>query len=150
MIGSYMTIFARNKRAAFDYDIKDKLEAGIALSGFEVKAVRAGKASLRGALVIIRNNQAWLINCAIAPYQKNPSFPYDSGRNRQLLLHKKQIGYLAGKQAEHLTLLPFLMYTNEHNKIKLEIAVGKIRTKYNKKERLKEKAVRRETRLFKP
>ena len=128
-----MKIFAKNKRAFFDYEILETLEAGLELKGFEVKAIKTGHVSLKGAFAIIRKGQALLLNAHIPPYQpQNISKNYDPSRTRRLLLHKKEINYLVGRTSERgLTLVPIRLY-NKKRKIKLEIGLGKSKKKFDK------------------
>jgi len=143
-----MKIFAENKRAYFDYEILEKFEAGVVLYGFEVKAIKLGKANLAGSFIINKNNEFYLINCHISPYQpKNTPLGYNPIQNRKLLLTKKEIKYLIGKSNEkNLTLLPLRLYTiNDlgYGKIKLEFAIAKSKRKYNKRETIKKRDIER-------
>lgn len=136
-----------NKRAFFDYQILERIEAGINLYGAEVKAVRLGHADLTGSHVRIMGNEAYLINAKIFPYQyARPARPegYDEKRTRKLLLHKKEIIALKSKtEGQNLTLVPLNMYTTK-SFIKVEIALGKGKKQYDKKESLKKKDLQRE------
>src|SRR5437870_5078093 len=92
---------AENRRARFDYEILETLEAGLELSGGEIKSIRAGKANLAGSYVIIRGGEAWLINAQIPPYQPKNTLPdYDPGHTRRLLLKKTEIAHLLGRTSE--------------------------------------------------
>jgi SsrA-binding protein len=139
-----METLATNKKAYFDYEILEKLETGIVLSGMEIKATKTGKASLAGSFAIIRNNQAYLLNLSIAPYQpKNINFKYIPDRTRKLLLHKKQITYLLSKKRQkNLTLIPLRMY-NKNGLIKIELGLAKGKRKFDKRETLKKKDLKR-------
>ena len=138
---------ARNKRAYFDYDIQEKVEAGIELKGFEVKSVKSGRINLGGSYVIIRGNEAYLINTDIPPYQpKNAPEGYDPHRNRKLLLNASEIRYLLGKAQEiGLTLVPLRVYL-KRNLIKLEIGLGRSRKTKDKRDLLKKRSDLREIR----
>lgn len=138
---------ARNKRAYFDYDIQEKVEAGIELKGFEVKSVKAGRINLAGSYVIIRGEEAYLINADIPPYQpKNAPLTYDPHRNRKLLLNASEIRYLLGKAQEiGLTLVPLRVYL-KRNLIKLEIGLGRSRKAKDKRDLLKKRSDLREIR----
>ena len=140
-----MQIYAVNRRALFDYDILEKYEAGIELFGFEVKAVKAGRMNLAGAYVVIKNNEAWLLNVAIAPYQvKNTPAGYDEMRSRRLLLNKAEIKELIGKSAQKgLTLVPLRVY-DKKSRIKLEFAVARHKKERDKRELIKEREAGRE------
>ena len=138
---------AKNKRAYFDYDIQEKVEAGIELKGFEVKAVKSGRINLAGSYVLIRSGEAYLINTDIPPYQaKNTPEGYDPHRNRKLLLKASEIRYLLGKAQEiGLTLLPLRVYL-KRNLIKLEIGLGRSRKAKDKRDLLKKRSDIREIR----
>ena len=133
-----------NKKAFSDFDIREKIEAGIALLGSEVKAVKEGHADLTGSFVRILDNQAFLINAKVFPYEYARLEGYDSLRTRKLLLHKNQITALKSKMdGQNLNLVPIALY-EKNNYIKLEIALGKSKKKYEKKEALKKKDLDRE------
>ncbi len=139
-----MSILAENKKAYYDYEILEKYEAGLVLSGPEVKSVKANKINLKGSYITIDKNwQIWLVNCHIAPYppacgvQKN----YTPTRNRKLLLHKKEIASLIGKlQQKSLTALPLKVYT-KNGLLKVEIALVRGKKKWDKKELIKKREV---------
>src|SRR3990167_2972116 len=133
-----------NKRAFFDYEILEKFEAGINLYGAEVKAVRLGHADLTGSHVRIMGSEAYLINAKIFPYQYSRPENYDEQRTRKLLLHKKEIIALKSKtEGQNLTLVPISLYTTK-SFIKVEIALGKGKKQYDKKESIKKKDIQRE------
>lgn len=138
---------ARNKRAYFDYDIQEKVEAGVELKGFEVKSVKSGRINLGGSYVLIRGGEAYLINTDIPPYQpKNAPLGYDPHRNRKLLLNASEIRYLLGKAQEiGLTLVPLRVYL-KRNLIKLEIGLGRSRKAKDKRDLLKKRSDLREIR----
>ena len=142
-------IITTNKRAYFDYNILEAYEAGIELKGFEVKSIKTGRINLAGAYAIIRDNQAWLINADIPPYQpKNAPEDYDSKRTRRLLLKKSEIKNLIGSVAEKgLTLMPLKVYT-KNRKVKIEIGLGKSRKKKDKRELIKKREAKREMRKW--
>ena len=133
-----------NKRAFFDYQILEKLEAGINLTGAEVKAVRGGHADLTGSHVKIMGSEAYLINAKIYPYSFARTEDYDETRTRKLLLHKREILTLKSKaQGKGLTIVALSMYTTPHL-IKVEIALGKGKKQFEKKEALKKKDIQRD------
>jgi SsrA-binding protein len=133
-----------NKRAFFDYQILERFEAGINLIGAEVKAVRLGHADLTGAHVRIMGNEAYLINAKIFPYQYSRPENYDEQRTRKLLLHKKEIIALKSKtEGQNLTLIPVSLYTTK-SFIKLEVALGKGKKQYDKKDSIKKKDIQRQ------
>ncbi len=133
-----------NKKAHFDYEILEKFEAGLELKGFEVKALKSGRGSLVGSRVIIRGNEAYIIGLDIPPYQpKNTPKDYDSQRTRRLLLNKKEIQYLGGKSGQAgLTLIALEVY-NKKGFLKLSFGVCRGLKKYDKRERIKEREVKR-------
>ncbi len=139
--------FADNPKAHFDYEILDSLEAGVQLYGHEVKSVRKGSASIKGAYVKIIANEAWLLGATIAPYQPgNTAESYDQARNRKLLLRRDQIKELIGKSQERgLTLVPLKLYEKNHL-IKLEIGIARGKKKYDKRESIKKRDVGRKIR----
>ncbi|MEK7459597.1 MAG: SsrA-binding protein SmpB [Patescibacteria group bacterium] len=142
-----MANYAQNRKARFDYEILEKYECGIELLGTEVKSIRNGQISLEGAFVIIRGGEAFLINANIPPYQvKNAPKDYDPLRNRKLLLTKKELNELDGKQKnKSLTIVPISLY-NKNRKIKIEIAEVKGKKKYDKRETIKKRDTDRELR----
>ncbi len=139
-----MKPLATNKKAYFNYEILERIEAGIVLSGMETKAVKTGKANLAGSFAIIRDNKVSLINCSVAPYQpKNINFIYNPDRTRKLLLNKKQIEHLLGKiKQKNLTLIPLRMY-NKHGLIKIELGLAKGKKKFDKRESIKKRETER-------
>lgn len=139
-----MTI-ATNKRAYFNYNVLETYEAGIELLGFEVKAIKSGRINLAGSYVIIRDNQAWLLNTDIPPYQPlNTPTDYDSKRSRRLLLKKSEIKNLIGRIHEKgLTLMPLKVYT-KNRRIKLEVGLAKSKKKTDKREAMKKRDIERE------
>ena len=143
-----MANYAENRKARFEYEILEKYEAGMELTGMETKSVREGKMSLDGSFVIVRGREAYLINANITPFQpKNISADYDPLRNRKLLLTKKEIIELASSEKnKSLTIVPLAVY-NKGKKIKLGIALVKGKKKQDKRESIKkretERAVRR-------
>jgi SsrA-binding protein len=141
-----MKILARNKRAYFDYEIIDKYEAGIELFGSEVKSIKNGNISLKGSFIVIKRKEVYLLNVLIPPYQqKNSPANYNPSRTRKLLLKKKEIKNLIGKSSQKgLTLIPLRVY-NKGVKIKIEIALAKSKKKFQKKEKIKETDIKRES-----
>lgn len=133
-----------NRRAHFDFDIQEKFEAGINLTGAEVKAIRLGHADLTGSFVRVRGNEAYLINSKIFPYKFARPENYEESRARKLLLHKKEIFSMKSKtDGANLTIVPFSLYTTK-TYIKVELALGKPKRKFDKKEAIKRKDLDRE------
>lgn len=131
---------AKNKRAYFDYDIIDTIEAALVLSGQEVKSAKKRQISLKGAHLNFHNNQPGILNMTISKYKPAGPLPdYDQNRWRQLLLHKRQIAYLKGKLAQKgLTIIPLKVYT-KGRLIKVAIGVARGKKKYDKREVLKQR-----------
>ena len=142
-----MKTLSVNKRATYDYEILEKYEAGISLLGCEVKSIKTGHISLKGSYVVIKNNEVYLLNAFIPPYQiKNTPSDYDPRRSRKLLLHKSEIKSLIGKiKQKGLTLVPIKLYT-KRGKIKLEFALAKGKKKVDKREKIKKREVERKMR----
>ena len=142
-----MKTLAQNKKAAHNYEILDKYEAGIVLSGQEVKSAKNGKISIKGAYVMPKHNELFLIGANIPPYQPfNVPIEYEPEQDRKLLLKKDQIKHLIGKSKEEgLTLIPLRVYT-KNGIIKVEIAVAKGKKKYEKKRKKKEEETERKIR----
>lgn len=140
-----MKDYAYNKRAGFDFELLETLEAGIELLGVEVKSVRAGHMSLRGAFVTIHNGSAYLTNATIPPWQvANTPGTYDPTRSRRLLVTAAQLKYLIGKISEQgLTMVPVRVYP-KRSVIKLEIALARGKKLHNKKEKKKEQDIKRD------
>lgn len=128
-----------NKKAFFDYLLQERLEAGINLTGAEVKAVRLGHADLAGSFVKINGNEAYLLNAKIFPYKYARPENYDEKRTRKLLLHKKEIISLKAKiEGPGLTIVPISLYTKASH-IKLEIAIGKAKKRIDKRAAIKKR-----------
>ena len=140
-----MKIFAQNKKAYHDYEILDEYEAGIELKGFEVKSVKLGRASLKGARVVLRGGEAFLIGANIPRYQAaNTPKDYDPERARRLLLTKKELNKLLGKEQEKGLTLPALSLYNKGRLIKLKFAVARGKKKYDKREQIKKQDQKRD------
>lgn len=143
-----MKSIARNKKAFFDYEILETLEAGIVLSGDEVKSLREGKVSLAGAFATVHQGELYMINCNITPYTRAYTKHTDeyATRRRKLLLHKKQINRLIGLIAQKgATLVPLNIYFNDKNMAKIELGICKHKKAANKKNEIKERDIKRET-----
>lgn len=133
-----MTTLVENRAARFEYEILETFEAGIQLLGFETKALKAHRGQFDGSYVTIKNGIALLINFGIPPYQMNNTpKDYTDRRPRTLLLHKKEIEYLAQQElTKGLTIVPISMY-NSNNLIKVRLAIVKGKKKYDKRESIK-------------
>ncbi len=141
---------ASNKKAYFDYEIKDTIEAGIVLKGHEVKAVRNNRLTLNGTYAAFHKGELFLINSSIACYQpKNQKDDYDEKRSRKLLLSKKQLLKLASEIKEkNMTLVPLKAYFS-NNKVKILLGLGKGKKKYDKRESLKKRDLSRQLKQWK-
>lgn len=135
-----MPLITKNKRAFFDYKILEKLEAGIVLTGQEVKSVKTGHVNLSGAYVTMRDGEAWLLNAHIPPYKKaGPLLGYDPTRSRKLLLKKSELNRLIGvAQTKGLTLIPLTVYT-ARNHVKIEVGICRGRKKTDKRDLIKKR-----------
>ncbi|MBI5528510.1 MAG: SsrA-binding protein SmpB [Deltaproteobacteria bacterium] len=140
----HVKVACRNPTAYKDYVLEDKFEAGMVLSGSEVKSLRDGGASLKEAYVTVDRGEAWLVNANIAPYKSASVFNHEPKRRRKLLLHKRQILRLHGRLTqEGMTIVPLQIYFL-NGKAKLELAVGKGRRQYDRREQIRKKEERRE------
>ena len=140
-----MKTLAENKKAYYNYEILEKLEAGMVLTGQEVKSIKSGSINLAGSYVVLKEEETFLLNSNVPAYQpKNAPKDYDANRLRKLLLNKSEIRYLIGKsQQKSLTLVPLRVYT-KRGKIKLEFGLAKGRKRADKKELIKKRAIDRE------
>lgn len=141
---SGIKIIQENRKARHDFEIIETFEAGIVLLGPEVKSIKAGRVSLKDSYVELKNQEAWIKKLHVSPYEKNTGQKIDPERTRKLLLHKYEIKRLIGKVKEKgLTIIPLKIYL-KNNLIKIEIALVKGKKKYEKREKLKKKAIERE------
>lgn len=138
---------ARNKKAFHDYEILETYEAGLALMGSEVKAIRNGRVNLKDSFIKIVKGEAYLFNAHISHFATtNPHFKPDDKRTRKLLLHKKEIQKLEQKVAQDgLSIVPLSMYFNHKNIAKIQIALAKGKKLHDKRDTLKKKQAERET-----
>lgn len=133
-----------NKTAKISYRILEKLEAGIVLTGYEVKAIRGGHIDLNGSYVRIIGNEAYLVNAKIYPHISSHLENYDEARSRKLLLHRKEIASLKSKlERGNLTIVPLSVYTT-HNLVKLDIALAFGKKRFNHREDIKKRVQERE------
>ena len=136
---------ALNRRARHEYSIEDSLEAGIVLSGTEIKSIRAGKVNLADAFARIERGEAWLVGAHIAPWEGGNRQNHEPKRDRKLLLHRGQIDQLLGKtKAKGLTLIPLKIYITERGKAKLELGLGKGKQLYDRRREIAARDSRRE------
>jgi len=137
-------VIAQNPRARHDYEILEIYEAGIVLTGPEIKSIRERKVNLQGAYARIRDGEVWLEEMHIAPYQSAGYTPQDPKRSRKLLLHKREIAHLAGLVTQKgLTLIPLSLYLKD-GKAKIELGVARGLRKYDKREKIREREQERE------
>ncbi len=135
-----------NKKARFNYDIMEKIEAGLDLTGSEVKSLRKGQGTLDGAHIIIRGNEAFLTGATIPAYQPKNQLGYDPEQPRRLLLTKEQIKELVGiEKTSKLTIIPLSVY-NKGRFLKLTIAIARGKKKGDKREAIKKRDVERDLR----
>ena len=137
-------VIAQNRKARHDYFIEQTLEAGIVLSGTEVKSVRQGKVTLKDTHAVIRNGEVFIVGMHISPYEQGNIFNKDPLRDKKLLLHKYEISRLIGYiQQKGMTLVPIEVYFNR-GKIKVELGVGKGKKLYDKREDIAKRDADRE------
>lgn len=132
-----------NRKARHDYFIEDTYEAGIELTGTEIKSIRVGNCNIKDSYAIIRNKEVFLINMFVSPYKEGNIFNHKETRTRKLLLHKKEINKLEEKiEQQGLTLIPIKLYF-KNNKLKVELAVCRGKNNYDKRETIKERDIKR-------
>ena len=132
-----------NRKARYDYAIEDTYEAGIVLTGTEIKSVRQGKVNIKDSYAIIRNDEIYLLNTHISIYEEGNRFNHEEDRTRKLLLHKNElIRILTNVEKFKCTIIPLSLLW-ENNKIKLEIAVARRRNKVDKRQAIKEKDIQK-------
>lgn len=142
-----MKVIAQNKKAFHDYDILERIEAGVVLTGDEVKSLRAGQVSLIGSFATVRDNELYLLNAMITPY----TFAYSKSdeqarRSRKLLLHKRQLLKLIGDISKKgITIVPLKIYLNKKGLVKVELGVAKHKKAHGIKQELKERDIARQT-----
>ena len=139
---------SENKKAGFDYEILEKFQAGIELTGHETKSAKTGRLNLTGSHAIVRDNEIFLVGANIQSFQPgNAPESYDPQRTRKLLLKREEIKYLLGKTKAGLTLVPLRAYTNR-GFVKIEIAIARGRKKHDKRELIKKREIRKEIKKF--
>lgn len=139
-----MKILAHNRRATFDYDITERLVAGVVLTGPETKSAKAGHLSLKGSFVAIQAGEAYLTNAQITPYaQAGPYITQEPLRSRKLLLHRKQLNQLISAKQSGLSTVP-LAAGLERGYVKLELGIGRGKKRYDKRQTIKTRETNRE------
>ena len=139
-------VIVKNRRAFFDYDIQERYEAGLALVGSEVKAMRAGKVDISDAYVSVEGGEAWLKQMFVAPYEQAKAFPHEPRRARKLLLHAREIREIHEALARNgATAVPIRLYFKE-GRVKMELGVGKGKKKYDKRASIAKRDAERDAR----
>jgi SsrA-binding protein len=137
-------VVCQNRKAYHDYHIEETVEAGMALLGTEVKSLREGRANLKDSYVLIKEGEAFLLNCHISPYSHGNIMNHDPLRTRKLLMHGEEIDRLSGKAAtKGYTLIPLKIYFKD-SRAKVEIGVAKGKRLFEKRETIKEREAKRE------
>jgi len=138
-------VVAENRKARFNYAVEDTLEAGIALTGTEVKSLRSGKSTIAESYADTKDGEVWLINANIPEYLQANRFNHEPKRPRKLLLHRKQINKLMGAvEREGMALVPLKLYFNEKGRAKLELALARGKKLHDKRETEKKRSWERE------
>lgn len=140
----FNTTFAENRKARHDYTVLETIECGVVLSGTEVKSVRGGGVSLAGSYAAVLGGELWLLGCDIAAYKFGNRFNHEPKSKRKLLVHAREVAQLKLKsEAKGLTLVPLKLYL-KNGRIKLALGVCRGKQMHDKRETLKQKAVRRD------
>jgi len=144
-VTGHLKVITINRRARFDYHVEDKVEAGIVLTGTEVKSLREGSAQLSDSYAIGKNGELWLFNAQISPYKPaGPLANHDPKRSRKLLLHRREIDKLSeAQQKAGYALIPLSMYFKD-GRVKIELGVCKGKTAYDKRDSIAEREAKRE------
>ncbi|HOX46110.1 MAG TPA: SsrA-binding protein SmpB [Myxococcota bacterium] len=138
-------VVCRNRKAAHDYFIEERLEAGLVLTGSEVKSLREGKASLQEAFAVLERGEAWLLGVHIQEWVNAKFFGHAPTRKRKLLLHKRQLRKLQGQMQEKgYTLVALSIYFNERNRAKVELGLARGKRQFDKRATIREREQRRE------
>ncbi len=143
-----MKIIATNRRAKFDYELKEKFEAGLVLTGSEVKSIKAGHIDLKGSYISFRGQEAYLVKAHVSPYKQAMNLDsYEPESERKLLLHKSELNrIIEDAKSQHLTIVPTAIGLSR-GRIKLEIALARGKKLYDKREDKKRKSMLRDARL---
>ena len=141
-------IVTDNRKASFDYFLEDRYEAGLVLTGTEIKSIRKGSCNIRDSYVVIKNGEAFIINMHISKYDEGNIFNHDPLRTRKLLLHKKEINKLVGTiKVQGFTLIPTKVYL-VRGRAKVEFAVAKGKKNYDKREDERKTSIKKEMRKY--
>jgi SsrA-binding protein len=142
-----MKIVCTNRKAMRDYEILEKMEAGIVLQGTEVKSLRSGGAHLKDSYASVENGELFLFSAHISPYKQGNRYNHEPTRTRKLLMHEREIRRLLGKiQEKGLTLIPLKLYFNDSGRIKVELGLARGRRAYDKRREIADRDAKREMR----
>jgi SsrA-binding protein len=137
-------VVTANRKARHEYSIEDTVEAGLVLTGTEIKSVRAGKVNLQDAYARVENGEAWLYNMHISPYEQGNRFNVNSDRRRKLLLHRREIDRLIGRAQERgMALIPLSLYLR-HGFAKIELGTGRGKKLYDRRQAIADREAQRE------
>jgi SsrA-binding protein len=142
--GADRKVVTANRKARHEYSIEDTVEAGLVLTGTEIKSVRAGKVNLQDAYARVENGEAWLYNMHISPYEQGNRFNVNSDRRRKLLLHRREIDRLIGRAQERgMALIPLSLYLR-HGFAKIELGTGRGKKLYDRRQAIADREAQRE------
>ncbi|WP_342276608.1 SsrA-binding protein SmpB [Spiroplasma endosymbiont of Nebria brevicollis] len=145
-----MKIISKNKKAYFNYELLEKIEAGMVLTGAEIKSIRLGEVSLQDSYVTFSNNEAYIVNMNVSTYKFSRIFVVEPLRKRKLLLNAREIKRLQQEQKlKNLTIIPIMVYLNSAGRAKLEIALGRGKKLHDKRDVIKNREAQRETKYKK-
>lgn len=140
----HVKVVAVNRRATHDYFIDDRFEAGLVLTGTEIKSIREGRVNLREGYARIAGNEAWLTNVHIAPYEQGNRYNHEPLRDRKLLLHRDEIAELVGKSRQRgYTIIPLQLYL-KHGRAKVELGLARGKREFDKRESIAKREAQRE------
>ncbi len=144
MSNNQIKTVATNRKAQHDYFIEETYEAGIALTGTEIKSIRAGRVNLRDSFAMVRDSNLWLMNAHIAPYEQGTYANHEPRRSRRLLMHRREINRIASElQEKGFTLVPLRLYL-KNNRAKVELGLARGKKQYDKRATLRKKETQRE------
>lgn len=136
---------AQNRKARHDYHIEDTIEAGIALTGTEIKSIREGHVNIQDAYARIERGEAWLVGAHVAPWAGGNRYNHEPRRDRKLLLHRTQIDQLAGRtKAKGLTLVPLVLYLDDRGRAKVQLGLARGKKGYDRRHDIAERDARRD------
>jgi SsrA-binding protein len=142
--GEHVKVMAVNRRATHDYFVDERIEAGLVLTGTEIKSIREGRVNLREGYARIVGDEAWLVNVHIAPYEQGNRYNHEPLRDRKLLLHRDEISALAVKVRQRgYTLIPMQLYL-KHGRAKVELGLARGKRQYDKREAIAKREAQRE------